>query len=337
MRKSIINREPNISNADLSIVSYLNKGSNIQTTATFVVLLLMCALFAALSDRFLTISNFQNVMRNSAPLIMASCGMTAVMIARGLDLSVGSVLAAASVLSASLAVAGVPLYIAFSIGVSFGAVVGFINGAIIAGMSVSPIIVTLGMLNIARGVAYLITPSAILVGLPRNWSELGTTKILGFPMPIIIAALVAAAFHILMNFTRLGKRTYAIGGNEEAARLSGINVARTLTILYVLCGTTAALAGIVLASRVGAGDPNIGIGFELQVIAAVIIGGTSLSGGEGRIIGTIIGSLIIAVLANGLNLAGVEPFWQWVAQGIVLIVAIVIDRKVQDGVNRSRK
>ena len=140
-----------------------------------------------------------------------------------------------------------------------------------------------------------------------------------------------------MNLTTLGKRIYAVGGNEEAARLSGINVSRTLILLYVLCGATAALAGIVLASRVGVGDPNVGIGFELQVIAAVIIGGTSLSGGEGRIIGTIIGGLIIAVLANGLNLAGVEPFWQWVAQGIVLIVAIVVDRKVQDGVNRAKK
>jgi ribose/xylose/arabinose/galactoside ABC-type transport system permease subunit len=202
---------------------------------------------------------------------------------------------------------------------------------------VSPIIVTLGMLNIARGIAYLITPSAILVGLPRNWSELGTTKIVGLPMPIMIAAIVAIGFHILMTYTILGKRIYAVGGNEEAARLSGINVSRTLILLYVLCGATAALAGIVLASRVGAGDPNIGIGFELQVIASVIIGGTSLSGGEGRIIGSIIGALIIAVLANGLNLAGVEPFWQWVAQGIVLIVAIVVDRKVQDGVNRAKK
>ena len=323
--------------ASIRFMRYLNSGNNLQTAATFTVLVLMCALFTALSDRFLTVSNFQNVMRNAAPLIIASCGMTAVMIARGLDLSVGSVLAAASVLSAWLAVAGVPLYLAFTLGVALGAIVGLANGLIIAKMSVSPIIVTLGMLNIGRGIAYLITPSAILVGLPRNWSDLGTAKFVGLPMPIIIAALIAISFHILMNLTTLGKRIYAVGGNEEAARLSGINVSRTLILLYVLCGATAALAGIVLASRVGVGDPNVGIGFELQVIAAVIIGGTSLSGGEGRIIGTIIGGLIIAVLANGLNLAGVEPFWQWVAQGIVLIVAIVVDRKVQDGVNRAKK
>ncbi|MEM7445324.1 MAG: ABC transporter permease [Pseudomonadota bacterium] len=315
----------------------LRAGHGIQTMATLIVLLLMCSLFAALSDRFLTISNFQNVMRNAAPLIIASCGMTAVMIARGLDLSVGSVLAAASVLAAFLAVAGVPLYGAFAVGILFGAAVGLVNGVIIATLSVSPIIVTLGMLNIARGIAYLITPSAILVGLPRDWSGLGTSKLVGLPLPIIIAALVALAFHVFLAFSKMGKRIYAIGGNEEAARLSGINVTRTLMVLYVLCGATAALAGIVLASRVGAGDPNVGIGFELQVIAAVIIGGTSLSGGEGRIVGTIIGALIISVLGNGLNLAGVEPFWQWVAQGIVLIAAIIVDRQVQDGVNRARR
>ena len=311
-------------------------GHKLQTAATLTVLILMCAVFAMLSDRFLTISNFQNVMRNAAPLVIASCGMTAVMIARGLDLSIGSVLAASTVLAASLAVAGVPLYAAFTLGVLFGAAVGLVNGLIIARLSVSPIIVTLGMLNIARGIAYLITPSAILVGLPRDWSVAGTSKVAGLPVPLLVAGFVAVGFHILLTYTTMGKRVYAIGGNEEAARLSGINVPNTLTVLYVLCGSMAALAGIILASRVGAGDPNVGIGFELQVIAAVIIGGTSLSGGEGRIIGTVIGALIIAVLANGLNLAGVEPFWQWVAQGIVLIVAIVVDKKVQDGVIRAR-
>ncbi|MEQ8489296.1 MULTISPECIES: ABC transporter permease [Marinovum] len=307
------------------------------TAATLAVLVLMCGVFATLTDRFLTVSNFQNVMRNAAPVIIASCGMTTVMIARGLDLSVGSVLAASSVIAGSLAVAGVPLYLAFLLAVLFGAAVGAVNGVIIAGLAVSPIIVTLGMLNIARGAAYLISPSAILVGLPSGWSFLGTAKVLGLPMPIVIAGIVVAVFYVMTSYTTFGKRIYAIGGNEEAARLSGINIKRTLLWLYVMCGMTAALAGVVLSSRVGSGDPNIGVGFELQVIAAIIIGGTSLSGGEGRILGTVIGALIIGVLANGLNLAGVEPFWQFVAQGLVLIVAIIVDRLVQDGVLKMRK
>jgi ribose/xylose/arabinose/galactoside ABC-type transport system permease subunit len=307
---------------------------HLQTLATLSVLVLMCLVFTLLSERFLTLSNFQNLMRNTAPLAIAGCGMTAVMIARGIDLSVGSVLAASTVLAASLAVAGVPLYAAFALGLAFGAVAGLANGLIIAGMGVSAIIVTLGMLNIARGIAYLISPSAILVGLPPNWSDLGTGRIWIFPFPILIAAVVIAAFHVLTLYSKFGKRIYAIGGNEEAARLSGINVERTQVILYVLCGFTAALAGLVLSSRVGSGDPNIGIGFELQVIAAVIIGGVSLSGGEGRILGTVIGAFIIGVLSNGLNLAGVEPFWQYVAQGLVLIAAVVVDRRVNLGVLR---
>ena len=318
-------------------LKFLSNRNMVLTAATLAVLVLMCGVFATLTDRFLTVSNFQNVMRNAAPVIIASCGMTTVMIARGLDLSVGSVLAASSVIAGSLAVAGVPLYLAFLLAVLFGAAVGAVNGVIIAGLAVSPIIVTLGMLNIARGAAYLISPSAILVGLPSGWSFLGTAKVLGLPMPIVIAGIVVAVFYVMTSYTTFGKRIYAIGGNEEAARLSGINIKRTLLWLYVMCGMTAALAGVVLSSRVGSGDPNIGVGFELQVIAAIIIGGTSLSGGEGRILGTVIGALIIGVLANGLNLAGVEPFWQFVAQGLVLIVAIIVDRLVQDGVLKMRK
>jgi ribose/xylose/arabinose/galactoside ABC-type transport system permease subunit len=306
----------------------------VQALATLSVLVLMVIVFSLLSNRFLTVSNFQNLMRNTAPLAIAGCGMTAIMVARGLDLSVGSVLAASSVLAAALTVAGIPLAVALLLALVFGAVAGLANGLIIAGLNVSPIIVTLGMLNIARGIAYLITPSAILVGLPPGWSYLGTSKILFLPMPIIIAIVVIAAFHLLTVHSKFGKRIYAIGGNEEAARLSGINVRRTLVILYILSAVTATLAGLVLSSRVGAGDPNIGIGFELQVIAAVIIGGTSLSGGEGRVLGTVIGAFIIGVLSNGLNLAGVEPFWQYVAQGLVLIAAVVVDRRVNEGVLR---
>jgi len=310
------------------------RGKHLQTLATLSVLVLMCIVFTLLSERFFTLSNFQNLMRNTAPLVIAGCGMTAVMIARGIDLSVGSVLAASTVLAATLAVAGVPTYLAFMGGLLFGAVAGLANGLIIAGMGVSAIIVTLGMLNIARGIAYLISPSAILVGLPPDWSDLGTGRLWIFPFPILVAIVVIVAFHVLTLHARFGKRVYAIGGNEEAARLSGIKVERTVTILYVLCGFTAALAGLVLSSRVGSGDPNIGIGFELQVIAAVIIGGVSLSGGEGRILGTVIGALIIGVLSNGLNLAGVEPFWQYVAQGLVLIAAVIVDRRVNLGVLR---
>ena len=304
----------------------------LQTVVTLLVLIVMMVAFTFFNPRFLTVSNFQNLARNTAPLIISASAMTVVMIARGLDLSVGSVLAASSVVAAALAVWGLPLPLAFAAAILFGGIVGFTNGAIIVRMRVSPIIVTLGSLNIARGIAYLITPSAILVGLPPNWSAIGTSNLGPFPAPILIAAVVVAAYSWVCRKTKFGKHIYAVGGNEEAARLSGVNVERTLIVLYVLSGVMAAVAGIVLSTRVGSGDPNIGIGFELAVIAAVIIGGTSLSGGEGRILGTVIGAVIMGVLSNGLNLSGVEPFWQYVAQGIVLIAAVVVDKRVNEGV-----
>ncbi len=307
---------------------------HLQTVVTLLVLLLMIAAFSFLNPRFLTLTNFQNVARNTAPLIISASAMTVVMIARGLDLSVGSVLAASSVVAATLAVQGVPLPLAFLAAILLGCLIGFANGAIIVKMRVSPIIVTLGALNIARGLAYLITPSAILVGLPRNWGSIGTSSIGPFPMPILLAVLVVAIYAFVTRRTKFGKHIYAVGGNEEAARLSGVNVERTLITLYVLSGAMAALAGLVLSTRVGSGDPNIGVGFELEVIAAVIIGGTSLSGGEGRILGTVIGAVIVGVLSNGLNLSGVEPFWQYVAQGVVLIAAVVVDKRVNEGVLR---
>ncbi|MBN8997745.1 MAG: ABC transporter permease [Rhizobiales bacterium] len=306
----------------------------VQTVVTLFVLVLMVVVFGLINGRFFTVTNFQNLARNTAPLIISACAMTAVMVARGLDLSVGSVLAASSVVAASLAVKGVPLPLAFLGGLVFGGLIGFANGWIIVRMRVSPIIVTLGSLNIARGIAYLITPSAILVGLPPRWSDIGTSNLGPFPVPILIALAVVAVYAWISRRTKFGKHIYAVGGNEEAARLSGISVDRTLIILYVLSGVMAALAGIVLSTRVGSGDPNIGIGFELAVIAAVIIGGTSLSGGEGRILGTVIGAVIIGTLSNGLNLAGVEPFWQYVAQGMVLIAAVVLDRRVNEQVMR---
>ncbi|MCX5516292.1 ribose ABC transporter permease [Kaistia algarum] len=306
----------------------------LQTVVTLLVLITMIIVFSFFNQRFLTLANFQNVARNTAPLIISASAMTMVMIARGLDLSVGSVLAAASVVAATLAVHGVPLPIAFAGALALGAVIGFANGAIIVKMRVSPIIVTLGALNIARGIAYLITPSAILVGLPRNWGSIGTSSLGPLPVPIVLAAIVVAVYAWVSRATKFGKHIYAVGGNEEAARLSGVNVERTLITLYVLSGVMAALAGLVLSTRVGSGDPNIGVGFELEVIAAVIIGGTSLSGGEGRIFGTVIGAVIVGVLSNGLNLSGVEPFWQYVAQGLVLITAVVVDKRVNEGVLR---
>jgi len=315
-----------VTNQAVSIRQWIGRQRRNPAVATVIILLVLGVIFSLMSDRFLTWENIQNVTRSSAAVMTVGCAVTLVMIARGLDLSVGSILAATGVLAAFLAANGVELWIAYLAALALGALIGALNGAIIVGLKVTPIIATLGTLNIARGIAYLITPSAILVGLPAAWQTLGTSRVAGIPVPVIVAGLVILFFSWLLNRTVFGRHVYAIGGNEEAARLAGVRVDRVLFLLYLMAGTSAGLAAIVLSSRLGTGDPNIGIGFEFDVIVAVILGGTSLAGGQGRISGTVLGALIVGFLSNGLNLVGVEPFWQYVAKGTALVVAVVLDR-----------
>lgn len=304
----------------------------LQTLITLSVLFLMLLVFSSQSDRFFQISNLLNVARQVSPLIIVASAATMVMIARGIDLSAGSVVAACVVLAAYLASNGMPLWQAYVSAVLLGTLFGLINALVIVKLGVTPMIATLGTLNAARGVAYLISPSAILVGLPKSWDTIGTSYLWGIPISVIIAAAVFVFFFIVLTRTIFGRHVYAIGGNEETARLSGVNVERETIILYVLTGAMAGLAAIVLGSRLGSGDPNIGVGFEFQVIVAIILGGVSFSGGEGRLLGTLIGAFIVGFLSNGLNLAGVEPFWQYIAQGVVLVFAVAIDRFVNTGV-----
>lgn len=306
----------------------LKDRQRLQTLVTLSVLIVMLAGFASQSDRFFQITNIFNVARRIAPLLIVCSAANLLMIARGLDLSVGSLLAATSVLSAYLVADGMPLGLAYIMGLLLGTAIGATNAFVVVKLQVSPIIATLGTLSIAKGVAYLISPSAILVGLPESWDYVGTSFIGPLPTSLVIAVVVFIGFHLLLTKTIFGRRVYAIGGNEETAKLSGINVNKILAILYVVTGTMAALAAIVLSSRVGSGDPNIGVGFEFDVIVAIILGGTTLAGGEGRLTGTLIGVLILGFLGNGLNLAGVDPFWQYIAKGIVLIFAVTLDRFV---------
>jgi ribose/xylose/arabinose/galactoside ABC-type transport system permease subunit len=300
-------------------------GSN-QTLITFSILALLMFAFSLMSDRFLTWNNMQNVARQTSSVMIVGSAVTLIMIARGLDLSVGSIVAATCVLAAHLASTGTNLILAYMAALALGLVFGLLNAVLIVNLKVAPIIATLGTQNIARGAAYLISSSAILVGLPASWGNLGTTSFFGFPVPLLIAATVAIFFYWLLNRTVFGRHVFAIGGNEETARLSGVNVRKVLFTLYLMGGLAAGLAALVLSSRLGSGDPNIGIGFEFDVIVAVILGGTSLAGGEGRISGTILGALIVGFIGNGLNLIGVEPFWQYVAKGVALVVAVILDR-----------
>jgi ribose/xylose/arabinose/galactoside ABC-type transport system permease subunit len=313
----------------------LRRARGNQTAATLAILVVLMVAFSFLNDRFLTWANIQNVTRSTSAVIIVGSAVTLVMIARGLDLSVGSVLAACAVLAAHFASTGSSLAVAYLAALILGLLFGLLNAVLVVGFKVTPIIATLGTLNIARGAAYLISPSAILVGLPDSWSNLGTSNPFGVPLPVVVAAVVTAFFYVLLNRTVFGRHIFAIGGNEETARLSGVNVRQVTFLLYSMAGIAAGLAALVLSSRLGSGDPNIGIGFEFDVIVAVILGGTSLAGGEGRISGTVLGALIVGFLGNGLNLIGVESFWQYIAKGVALVVAVVLDRVASTDRKRS--
>ncbi|WP_170290949.1 ABC transporter permease [Neomoorella glycerini] len=303
------------------------------------ILIGISAIFSALSPSFLTTVNVMNTIRQVAMISIVASAATLVMIARGLDISVGGTLALTGVIYASLATKGVPLSLALLVACLAGTMVGVINGALTVGLKINPVIATLGTMYATRGLAFLYSGGvAVVNGLPANFSNLGRGYIGPFPTPIIIMLIVFLIFHFLLNNTLLGKYTYAVGGNPETAILSGIPVAMVTFILYTLVGLMTGLSGAIMASRLGSGQPNIGMGFEFDIILAVLLGGTSLAGGEGTVLGTLIATVIVGVLANGLNLLGVHTFYQYIIKGVVLVAAVVIDMQLKgQGVIRVGK
>jgi ribose transport system permease protein len=263
--------------------------------------------------------------------------MTLVILSGGIDLSVGSVLALAGAITAGLIKSPLPLpwlgvelhfttFGAIIAGLSVGMFLGWFNGQMITRGRIPPFVATLGMLSIARGLTMLWTKGFPITGLGDDFAMLGTRSVLGVPTPVWIAAGLVAIFVLLTKKTRLGRYIYAVGGNEQTAKLSGLNVNRIKVAIYTLAGALSAVAGLLMTSRLDSAQPNAGMGYELDSIAAVVIGGTSLSGGRGAILGTIIGCLIIGVLNSGLVLLNVSPFWQQVVKGGVILVAVAIDR-----------
>lgn len=300
-----------------------------QTLAPIVVLLLLCGGLSLLTDRFLTSQNLINVVRQSSLNAIVAAGMTLVILTGGIDLSVGSLLAVSSVFSAGALVSGSSPLLAITIGIVSGLIFGVINGLIITIGDVAPFIVTLGTLTIARGVALVYTNGAPILATDAEFRFLGRGDIGPLPVPIVILFLVYAIVYFLLNRTTFGSYIYAIGGNAEAARLSGVRVRFYKAVTYAISGLLTGLTGVILTGRLGSAQPNLGEGAELDAIAAVVLGGTSLTGGRGGIVGTLVGALIIGVLSNGLNLLNVNPYYQPVAKGVVILVAILIDRRVR--------
>ncbi|HJQ35415.1 MAG TPA: ABC transporter permease [Pyrinomonadaceae bacterium] len=279
----------------------------------------------ALTPHFLTVSNLLNVAEQAAIIAIVAVGMTFVIITGGIDLSVGSVLAFAGVVMASVLHADVPVPLALAAALGTGLFCGLVNGALITVGRLPPFIATLGMMSVARGTALMFTEGRPVSGFEGGFRSLATGEVLGLPASVVIMAGVYVLAHLVLTRTKLGRYTYAIGGNEEAALLSGVNVKFYKTAVYGISGMLSGLAAVILTARLNSAQPIAGMMYELDAIAATVIGGTSLLGGEGTVLGTLIGALIMAVLRNGLNILGVSSFVQQVVIGSVIIVAVLID------------
>lgn len=324
-----------------SKTSFHKIGPYLSKFQSLIALLLMCLVVGLLSDKFLTVANGWNVMRQISVNVCISVGMTLVVLTAGIDLSVGSILAFCGAVTAFLIKFGIEipsldLFIGFTllggivVGLLTGGLLGAFNGWTITRFKVPPFVATLAMLTIARGLTMLWTGGFPISGLGENFAVLGTGWFLGIPVPVWISAIVVVWAIIITKKTKLGRYIYAIGGNENAARLSGINIKKIKIIVYSLAGMLAAIGGLIVTSRLDSAQPNAGMSYELDAIAAVVIGGTSLSGGKGTILGTVLGAIIIGVLNNGLVLLDVSPFWQQVVKGLVILLAVILDKMGSD-------
>ena len=298
----------------------------LQVAGILPILLAICILFALLSPNFLSAGNAVNILRQASINIVLATGMTFVILTGGIDLSVGSVLAVSAVVGVLVSLVPVVGWLAVPVALLTGLLLGLINGALITFLNVPPFIVTLGTLTALRGAAFLVANGTTVINRDLNFAWIGNSYVGPLPWLVIIALLVVAASWFVLRQTVLGVQIYAVGGSERAARLTGIKVNRVLLFVYGVSGLLAGLAGVMSSSRLYSATGMLGQGYELDAIAAVILGGTSFTGGIGTIVGTLFGALIIAVLNNGLTLLNMSFFWQLVVKGLVIIVAVIVDR-----------
>ncbi|WP_157784163.1 ABC transporter permease [Treponema primitia] len=284
-----------------------------------------------MSREFLTYTNINNVLQQTTPVIITGVAATLLMISGGIDLSVGSVVALSGVVMAKATQTGIPMVAAIFCGIFVGLLIGLMNGGFVDRLHIPPVIVTMGSMYIARALALIFSNGkAINAGLPKNYTALGRGMFGVLSVPVLLTIALLLLFIFLEKKTLLGKYSFAIGGNKIAAIYSGIGVHGLVVIYYVLTGLLAGFAGCILGSRLGVGSPNVGQGFEFDVVVAVVLGGTSMSGGEGSVIGTFIGALIIGFLGNGLNLLGVPSFYQGLLKGFILVLAVILDSSVRN-------
>tara|TARA_R110000751_G_scaffold34382_3_gene85203 strand:+ start:7603 stop:8622 length:1020 start_codon:yes stop_codon:yes gene_type:complete len=310
-------------------------GSQAQRYGILIALVALCVVLSVISDNFLSSRNIINVLRQTSINGILAIGMTFVILTRGIDLSVGSVVALAGVVSASFAttsasgfIPGAPYMplIPLAVGVLSGVAMGALSGLAVARYAVPAFVATLGMLSAARGLTLIYAGGRPIPALTDGYRWMGTGDIAGIPVPIILFALIFMISHFVLTRTRFGRHIYAVGGNPHAAKVSGLSVNRIRFCVYLISGALAGIAGMVLAARTGSALPQAGVAYELDAIAAVVIGGTSLAGGVGRVSGTVIGALLIGVMNNGLDLLGVESYYQQVIKGGLIVAAVMLDR-----------
>ncbi len=304
--------------------------------AIVLVFLLFCLVLTFISPYFLTKQNIMNVFRQVSINGLLSIGMTFVILTGGIDLSVGSVLAFGGVVGASLASSSfggnvAPTGVSYLVAILSGILLGAVTGGIIAKWKVAPFVVSLGMMSIARGLTYIYTNGMPVPKIDKKFLFIGKGSFLGLPMPIVVFILIFILAWMTLYKTRFGRYIYAVGGSEKSAKISGINTRLIVFSVYVISGFLSSLAGVILTARTTAGLPQAGTSYELDAIAAVVIGGTSLSGGQGSLVGTVFGVLIIGVINNGLDILGVSSYYQQVVKGVIIIAAVLLDsfRKVK--------
>ena len=296
---------------------------------TVIALIILMAVITIINSNFLTANNLLNLLLQVTSNALIAFGMTFVILTGGIDLSVGSILALSSALTAGLLGSGMPVTLAILISLIMGCILGMMNGLLISYGKLAPFIVTLATMTIFRGATLVYTNgNPITKGLSDTFlfQFLGQGYIVGIPFPVIIMFIVFIVLYVLLHKTAFGKSVYAIGGNEKAAYISGVKLNKVKIIIYSISGIMASISGLIITSRLSSAQPTAGASYEMDAIAAVVLGGTSLSGGKGRILGTLIGALIIGVLNNGLNIIGVSAFCHQVVKGVVILIAVLIDR-----------
>lgn len=296
-----------------------------QKLLPFLSLIGLFIFLSIASPYFLTTTNLASVVRQTAVINIMALGMTLVIVSGGIDLSVGAILAFSGVAGTMAMTGGQPIWVGIIVGLLCGTGWGLVNGVLTTAMRIPPFIVTLGTLGIARGVTLILAEGLPITGLPQELAFLGEGAIFGVPFVLVVLLLTAALVHVVLDKTKLGRYTYAIGSNEQAAVYAGIPVGRYTVAVYAISGALCGLASMIEASRLMTGQPTAGQGYELQVIAAVVIGGGSLTGGEGSVVGTLIGAFIMGLLANGSDLLGINPYLQQAIIGAIIILAVALD------------